>query len=364
MIENDGHKMNKDPMNEWVLRNEILAAFHRWPVIVIFTLAGALVAMVAAFFWPSPYRANVEISVELNPYRILDDQYLPAFTNAEFRNIDDYKHWQMLQLSIVVLSDPYLSETLNRLRGIDPYWDSIDQQDLRQMLEAEWRNAGLWLLSANADTQSRAANAVETWRDVILDLTQDTIASSQDLYGLELSLRSLNDQLVINQIHTAVLEDSLLILGDYVNEFNAQEQDAPTSNQVHQELFAIATQLAELLPEDQQVLINFPEQDSLAGDYLSWIEQTIPHVNCQIRSLQMENDLLVEEISNVSSQWEASLQEAQGLAATLTLGNRQITQPEVRQIRSYGLAALIGSMVGLLLWVVVFLVQVTRKGYR
>ncbi|MGB5844900.1 MAG: hypothetical protein WBG94_10680, partial [Anaerolineales bacterium] len=63
--------MNKDPMNEWVLRNEILAALHRWPVIVVFSLAGAMVAMVATFFWPSPYRANVEISVELNPYRIL-----------------------------------------------------------------------------------------------------------------------------------------------------------------------------------------------------------------------------------------------------------------------------------------------------
>ncbi|MGB7096303.1 MAG: hypothetical protein WBD62_16790 [Anaerolineales bacterium] len=356
--------MNKDPMNEWVLRNEILAALHRWPVIVVFSLAGAMVAMVATFFWPSPYRANVEISVELNPYRILDDQYLPAFTNAEFRNIDDYKHWQMLQLSIVVLSDPYLSETLNRLREIDPYWDSIDQQDLRQMLEAEWRNAGLWLLSANADTQARAADAVETWREVILNLTQDTIASSQDLFSLELTLRSLNDQLVENQLHTAVLEDSLLILGDYANEFYAQEQDALTSNQVHQELFAIATQLAELLPGDQQVIINFPEQDSLAGDYLTWIEQTIPQVKDQIRSLQMENDLLIEEISNVSSQWEASLQEAQGLAATLRLENRLNTQPEVRQIRSYGLAALIGSMVGLLLWIVVFLVQVTRKEYQ
>ena len=121
--------MTKDPMKEWVLRDEILAAFHRWPVIVIFALAGASIALIAAYFWPAPYRANVEISVELNPYRILDDQYLPAFTNAEFRNVDDYKHWQMLQLSIIVNSDPYLSETLDRLRKDDPYWESINQEN-------------------------------------------------------------------------------------------------------------------------------------------------------------------------------------------------------------------------------------------
>jgi hypothetical protein len=78
----------------------------------------------------------------------------------------------------------------------------------------------------------------------------------------------------------------------------------------------------------------------------------------------VESDLLVAEISSLSSQWETALQEGQGLAATLNLGNRKSTPPEVRQIRSYGLAALIGSMVGLLLWIVVFLVKVTRKGYQ
>ena len=98
--------MKQDPMQEWVLRDELLAAFHRWPMIVLFSLVGTLLGLAFAYLWPASYRANVELSVELNPYRALDDQYVPEFADAEFRNIDDYKHWQMLQLSIVVLSIP------------------------------------------------------------------------------------------------------------------------------------------------------------------------------------------------------------------------------------------------------------------
>jgi len=356
--------MTNDPMKEWVVRDEILAAFHRWPVIVIFALAGAVAALVVSYLWPAPYRANIEISVELNPYRILDDQYLPAFTNAEFRNVDDYKHWQMLQLSIAVMSDQYMMETLERLREIDPYWESIDPQSLRNTLNAEWRNAGLWLLSANADTQLRSADAVDTWRDVIIDLTRDAVASSQALFDLELTLRSLNDQLVENQLQTAVLDDLLQRLRDFSIVLIDQEPDAPISIQIHQDLFALATQLANILPGEQHILLGFPDNNSPAGDYLIWIEQMRLLVEDRIRSLQVENDLLVAEISSVSSQWEAALQEGQGLAATLTLENRKNTQPEVRQLRSYGLAALIGSMVGLLVWIVVFLVKITRKGYQ
>ncbi|MCK4724485.1 MAG: hypothetical protein KAT29_01725, partial [Anaerolineales bacterium] len=216
----------------------------------------------------------------------------------------------------------------------------------------------------NADTQLRAAHAVDTWRDVVLDLTRDAIASSQALYDLELTLRSLNDQLVENQLQTAVLEDLLQRLQDFSIVLIDQEQDAPVSSQIHLELFALATQLANTLSGEQQILLSFPDNNSPAGDYLIWIEQMRLLVEYRIRSLQVENDLLVAEISSVSSQWEAALQEGQGLAATLTLENRKNPQPEVRQLRSYGLAALIGSMVGLLLWIVVFLVKITRKGYQ
>ena len=356
--------MAHDPMKEWVVKDEILAATHRWPVIVIFAMAGALIALAAAYLWPAPFRANVEISVELNPYRVLDDQYLAAFTNAEFRNIDDYKHWQMLQLSIVVLSDSYLTETLHRLRAIDPYWDSVDQQALRNVLSANWRNAGVWLLSANADTESRADNAVDIWRDVILDFTEETITSSQALFQLELTLRSLNDQLVQNQLQMTILKGSLNQLRESERELSKLDQNAALPDEYHQQLLALNIQLADVLPAGALVLSSFPEQNSTVASYLGWIEQLSSLIEDQILSLQVREEILVQEISDVSVVWEAALQDGQGLSATLNLENRNNSSPEVRQIRPYGIAALIGSMVGLLVWIGFLLIKITRKGYR
>lgn len=356
--------MSNGPMKEWVLRDEILAAFHRWPMILLFALAGALVGLVAAYIWPAPYRAKVEISVQLNPYRALDDQYLPAFTDAEFRNVDDYKHWQMLQLSILVMSDPYLSETLERLREIDPYWDGVDQQQLRQLLAAEWRNAGAWLLSADVNDQNRAEEAVEVWRDVIVDLTQETVASSQELFELELKMRAVNDQIVKNQLQKDLLEESLLVLEEYSLELGALEQDEIVSDQIHQELFTLATQISEFLPEVGQILVNFPSAGSPAADYLAWIDELAHYVEGETRLVQTRLDRLDEELSSLFSEWQVSLEEGQGLAATLTVKGQSGIEPEIKQIRSFGLALLIGTMVGLLIWFLVFLVQVTRKGYR
>jgi hypothetical protein len=356
--------MANDPMKEWVLKDEVLAAFHRWPVIVIFTLVGALIGLAAVNLWPAPYRAQVDVSVELNPYRVLDDQYLPAFTNAEFRNIDDYKHWQMLQLSIIVQSDPYMTETLTRLQDIDPYWESFSEQDLREMISADWRNAGSWSLTATADSKSRAADAVRTWRNVVLDLTRDAIANSQSLYQLELTLRALKSQLVENQLQISMLDN---LLGDsraIVSELEKLDQDSVLPAGLYQKLTNFHKQLTEYLPEQAWTQAGLPNRNSNAADFLDWSEIAISLIDDQLKNLDMWEQILEQEITESAHLWEIALQEGQGLAATLNLENRGNSYPEVQPVRSTGLAVIAGSLIGLLAWIGYFILQITRKGYR
>lgn len=355
--------MKQDPMREWIIRDEILAAFHRWPAIVAFALAGMLLGLVFTYFWPSSYRSNAALSVELNPYRVLDDLYIPEFADAEFRNIDDYKHWQMLQLSILVKSDPYLIETLTRLRERDPYWDSIEMQELREMLDANWRNAGQWLLVADAEISVRAVEAIETWRNVILKLTNDSIAQSRELFKLELTLRSLNDQLVKNQLQQIALEETLDSLTEALNELINAEADPPLSEPDRVDLFTLANQMMESTLAGRVIVEGFPHGGAPVSDYLDWVERAILIVERDIESSKVTNVALNEQILSVTSEWELGINEAQGLSATLSLKIPQNKKPEVRQVRPYSLAALIGTLVGLLLWILVFLIQITRKGY-
>lgn len=350
-------------MKEWVFWDELLAAFHRWPTIVAFALAGTILGLAFAYFWPSSFRANVELSVELNPYRVLDDRYIPEFAGAEFRNIDDYKHWQMLQLSILVLSDPYMQESLNRLREQDPYWSSIDEKDLRAMLDANWRNAGLWLLVADGGTSERAVEAVETWRDVILELTNESLTSSRELFKLELTLRSLNDELVENQLKLVVLQDFHSDLNNLLNELNRAQGVGTADENDRLEIIALAHQLESLFPDGQSILEEFPNENAPLGEYLAWIERVNLLIENEMDSIRSAKTFLEDEILQVTSTWEMGLAKAQGLSATLALENLQNAQPKVKQLRSYSLAALVGTLIGLLLWILIFLIRVTRKGY-
>jgi hypothetical protein len=257
-----------------------------------------------------------------------------------------------------------MTETLDRLREIDPYWDSVDIQELRQMLSADWRNAGLWLLSAEVDTESRAVDAVETWRDVIINLTEETIANSQSLFELELALRSLNDQLVEDQLQITLLMETSETLVGLRGQLQPLDENAVPSEEYHQELLMAHKQMTQLLPGEYQASSNFPEANSTVDKYFEWIDPTIFLAENHILSLQIKNEIIKQEIQDVTALWEAGLQGGQGLSATLNIENRQNSETEVRQIRPYGLTAIIGSLVGLLLWVGLFILQITRKGYQ
>lgn len=354
--------MKQDPMDEWVLRDELLAAFHRWPIIVLFGLVGTVLGLAFAYLWPSSYRGSIELSVELNPYRVLDDQYIPAFAGAEFRNIDDYKHWQMLQLSIVVLSDPYMQETLTRLIEINPEWTSVNEQDLREMLSANWRNAGVWHLVANGSTPAQVVEAVETWREVVIDLTREAITASRDLFRLELALRSLNNELVEAQLQQTALQAIQTDLDEMLVRLNSLSRDEVLSESDRLEFLTITNQWTGLFPGKQ--INGLPQESVQVSAYIDWLESLKLIIESELSSIELKIAVLQDEISRVSAEWEENLTKASGLSATLNLENRLSTNTRIEEIRTYSLAAFIGALLGLLAWIMVFLIQVTRKGYR
>lgn len=356
--------MKQDPMQEWVLREELLAAFHRWPTIVLFALVGAVLGLVFAYLWPASYRANVELSVELNPYRVLDDQYVPEFAGAEFRNIDDYKHWQMLQLSILVLSDPYMLETVTRLREKDAVWEGVSPQELRGMLSANWRNAGRWRLSANSSTTQQAVDVVETWSEVVVDLTQESISSSRDLFRLELVMRSLNDELVELQLQQTALETAQIDIAELLNEFVLKPENEIITEAVRMQLFAKATAVKGLFPGGEELIDSLPQAGAAIGAYTVWFEELNQVIDRELDSVQLLTAEIQDELSQARLDWEENLDKASGLSATLNLENLQKNSTQVEEIRSYSLAALIGALLGLLAWIMVFLIRITRKGYR
>src|SRR5512139_1950407 len=127
---------------DWNLRANILGNAHRWPVVMLFVLAGSLLGLLLAFLWPTPYRAEAGLQVAYN-------------ADVHPRNPDDFKNWQMEQLDVLIHSDEVLHETLARLQSQDPSWNSYTLDEIRSKVHTYWRNAGEWRLVAEAPTPAQ-----------------------------------------------------------------------------------------------------------------------------------------------------------------------------------------------------------------
>ena len=79
-----------------------------------------------AYLWPSYFKASREVYVGLNAYRAYSDTSFLALAKPRYANIDNYHYWQMNQLNTILSTDPLLQETLDELRTLDPYWESVD----------------------------------------------------------------------------------------------------------------------------------------------------------------------------------------------------------------------------------------------
>ncbi len=351
-------------MKEWVLRDEILAATHRWPVIVIFVLVGGLFGWVSSLWVLSPYRATTELSVELNPYRTVEDRYVGAYANVEFRNPDDYKHWQMTQLGVLVTSDDYLQETLNRLRTQDPGWDSVDVSGLRAMLEANWRNAGRWKLIAEGRQAQQVAQAVEIWRDVIIDKASSAVAHSKELYQLDLDMRANATQLNDAKLRLSELPQIKEAISTWKVGISASSDREQLDVQDRWRLFSLTARAAGQDASWRQLLDDFPAPEAPTSMYTPWVDQLLVAIDQEIERQKARFEIFNQERVALESEWDKTLQEGHGLAATLVIEKPSNASPEVKRTHPTGLAVLIGGMVGLLVWGIVVLVQITRRGYR
>lgn len=218
--------MNRIEMTmDWSLRDEILTAAHRWPLIMIFCLAGAAAGALAALLWPSPYRASRELYVGLNVTQAGEDRSASQQSGLVFVNANDYKNWQMASLNTMVFMDEILDGTLEQLQRVNPYWDSVSRTELAEMLSVYWRNAGKWRLVAEHPEQDRAIEAVVAWQDVIVAYVHNAVAQANQALSLDGQLRPLAEQVAQAQAALAGIETDPAARLAAQNRLEALEQE-------------------------------------------------------------------------------------------------------------------------------------------
>lgn len=337
-------------VNEWNIRVETLNAAHRWYVVMLFVLVGSLIGVAIAYLIPAPYRAESSLHVAYS-------------ADVHLRNPDDYKNWQMEQLNILILSPAVLQETRERLVTQSNHWDTTDSNNLDQNLHVYWRNAGEWRLVAEADTPEQAQELLSTWEQVILEQIEE--ASGHASATLELSTRvdNLNNQLLAIRQRALELEQISQSLQDWIQSVGDTNASQTVETSTRWFLLAQVAAAVRWNPEGKDLIESAPPADASASNYIPWSEKTLAFINQELASLQPQETQLATEYEQLYAQWYQERDASQGLTAYLVVKPLDDRETQVQAVRSTGMMAFVGGLLGLLAWMLVWLARPLRRGF-
>ena len=339
---------------ELSLRDEILQISHRWPIIFSFCLIGVLIGWGVSLFWPTTHRVSKEIYVGINPYQALTDRSASEHAGLQFNNPDDYKNWQMANLNVLIQTDWMIDETLSNLQNQDDYWKGVSREDLARMLKVNWRNAGKWRLVAESDDPSLAAQALTVWHDTVIKNIQNAVGEAQNTLVLDTQLRSLSSDQTRAISRIAEMIQLRETVDTHLKTASAWPEDYQPSQDEHWKLWYTVAQ-ADLDPAWEPLLDAFPIDGSPASSYIAWLNQTAIVLDQDIRTLEAQSKALQVQIDETSAQYKDASNKSFGLSGNLQVEKIRRRPPEQYAVRPTGLLILVGGILGLLLWIILWL---------
>lgn len=348
-------------MNTWNLRVEILEAAHRWYWIVAGFLLGIFIGWLVSFIWPAPYRAIEDVYVGLNAYKSNRDLYVMEVAENDFRNRDDYKNWQMNQLDALAMSDEYLQETLNRLQTQDSYWQNLDVPALRGMLAVAWRNTGEWHFTALNAKAQHSAQAATTWSDVVIEKANISIAAAERLILLDSQRNALDQTLVGAKARQILLQNTQFVLDDWQTVLTGMPADEPLSPSDHWGLVAVVSVAADWTPGWVAILDEQPPFGALPTVYLDWLAPVNALIEAELAVLPTQIKNLQAEYDQVSTDYELAAVESRALSSGMEVAQIKEQPTEIVHLRPAGTLMLVGGFLGLLVFILVWLYQITRR---
>lgn len=346
--------------NEWSLRDEILLVTHRWPIIVLYCLIGGLLGWGISLGWSSPHRASKELYVGLDVSQASMDHNAPEHAGLVFYSISDYKNWQMASLNSLVFMDSVINETLDRLKRLDRYWTDVDPQELAGMLHVYWRNAGKWELVAESDSPLRAAQAVVVWQDVVVERVHDAVNHSQNTMVLDRQLQSTTASQAQVISRTAELTQIRETLQAWQINTSQYPADQPLGTTERWALLSPLTN-ANLSPAWEPLLATFPSEETPLREYSDWLEKISTSLDLETSALQNQVESLETEKQAIAAQYAEASQTSLGLSPELVVDKITDAQPAQNVVRPTGLLILIGSSLGLITWIIIWLVNISLR---
>lgn len=343
----------------WRLSEALYKALHLWPMLLIFCLVGALLGWGASRIWPPTFRTRAQVFVSLNPYRVYSDSQFLALVYPQYTNVDDYKNWQMSQLSSVLLTDDILEETLNDLRLEDSYWNDISLASLRHMLRAEWRTAGIWTLLADSKSAKRSNQAVRAWSRNAVSGVKQAIFASEQLIQVDEALQKIINEKTDNNLLQQEYQISKQALQDWLQSIETLPQDQPLPATERWKILYLAGRITQFSPAWLELLADQPDESASPPAYIDWVNQLLVAIEAELPILAEQGQYLEEQRGQFGAQYDQLQEASLGLSSNLVIKSIEKSPPEV--IRPTTLMVLIGTITGFLAWLYWLFAYITRQ---
>jgi hypothetical protein len=338
-------------VNEWSLREEAFAVAHKWPIPVLAFIIGSLVGLGVALLYPSPHRASTDISVAYN-------------ADAIYTNPDDYKNWQLSQLNALATAPDVLQETLNRLRASDPTWAGVSSEELQKSLILTWRTTGLWHLAAENVQPEKAIQVVQTWSDVLLEKYQQAFDAATQMSDFDRQLFSMDQTLTQAKWRYAQLTSVKAALQAWRSSASQGQVGQPPDSLARWRIFSLVEQAGRSDAAWKTLLDEMPSAQAPAQTYFPWVDQVITVIDSQAQTLQSQIDSLKPEQTSLSNQQAAAALASRGLSGNLAVKKATNATPEVTSLRPTSLMALVGGILGFLIWLIVWLARIPFRSKK
>jgi hypothetical protein len=343
----------------WNLRDEYYRLFHRWPAMVAFFAVGCLLGGLLAYLWPSYFKATREIYVGLNAYRAYSDASFLALAKPRYANIDNYHYWQMNQLDTILITDALLQEAMDELRTLDPYWQSVDIEEFRQMLDTDWRTAGAWSLNVSHPDQARGRQALEIWSKIAVQHVQSAVGAARNTFMVDQELEQTAEELFTARQRQGTLAAGQASLQDWLELSASLPLDQPLSPAERWRVFSATSALALDEPAWHAILESQPEMDASPEAYRQWVSQVLEQIALEVEDLPSRIAALEQERTTLDYQYSDESALSLGLSPNIEI--EQFGSLSSRIVRPTTTLILVGGFTGLLLWLLVELVKITRR---
>lgn len=307
----------------WSIHDEIETWGTRWYLLVLSFLLGAALGWGAAWVFPAPTEARAPLYVAFN-------------TDALFTSPDDYKNAQFEQVTELLLSETWLKDVRGKL-------NSGDQVIGRDQFSVEWRNAGRWDLVVRDQDSARAARVAATWREVAFEHLTVALTHAQTFSQLDQNINAAAR-------HLADLTHEQTRLATVTAEVRAWQPTELISPAARAALWAYTQEYS--IPQD------FPPEDASVQAYLDFVANFLTVLEAKQTLLTAELEAWQPQMDSLKADWETEKTASHGLSAYVVVELRG--EVITREVRSPGVLALVGGVVGVLSLLVVWMVGLAR----